>query len=488
MHLTGVADGPPSAEPAGAVRSLTALEKALAAATRRLGHEVAVDAVGLLAERAAFAGFGRAGHRTVGGHGQMVRTADGWVALNLPRPCDVGALPALTGGAAMAGDDWVEVERRLAEMPSSQLVETASLLGLAVASVGEASTAGAAPAMGSDSALTDLVRGSGRVLGPAMGSDSALVEHSAVGEQDAGAWPWTIREAEPPAARGQLVLGGCRHALMIRNRADAAARRDARENLGGVGAHRFPPWRPDAAARGSARGNAPVVIDLTSLWAGPLAGRLLAEAGARVMKVESVSRPDGARRGPAGFFSRLNGQKDQVSLKLPEPAALERLRELISTADLVLESSRPRVMRQWGISVRRVVQAGTAWVSITGHGRRGPGRNRVAFGDDAAVAGGLVVAGDPPMFVADAAADPITGLAAAVAASQLLAEGRAALADVSMARVSAWVAALAGRPIRRRVERAGRGWAVRTDDGTVPVRPPSSLNPVRSARSGRLPA
>ncbi len=433
MHLTGVADGPPSAEPAGAVRALTALGKAFAVATRRLAHEVAVDAVGLLAERAAFAGFGRAGSRTVGGYGQMVRTADGWVALNLPRPSDVVALTALTGGAATVGDDWVEVERRLAEMPSSQLVETASLLGLAVASVGEASTAGAAPA---------------------MGSDSALVEHSAVGEQDAGegpAWPWSIRESEPPAARDQPVLGGGRHSPIVRNRPNALS------------------W-----------GASPVVIDLTSLWAGPLAGRLLAEAGARVIKVESVSRPDGARRGPAGFFSRLNGKKDQVSLKLPEPEALERLRELISTADLVLESSRPRVMRQWGISVRRVVQEGTAWVSITGHGRRGPGRNRVAFGDDAAVAGGLVVAGDPPMFVADAAADPITGLASAVAASQLLAEGWAALADVSMARVSAWVAALAGRPIRRRVERAGRGWAVRTAGGTVPVRPPSSLNPVRS--------
>src|SRR5262249_27702398 len=52
-----------------------------------------------------------------------------------------------------------------------------------------------------------------------------------------------------------------------------------------------------------------LVVDLSSLWAGPLCGRLLADAGATVVKVESRARPDGARRGPAAFFDLLNAGK-----------------------------------------------------------------------------------------------------------------------------------------------------------------------------------
>ena len=117
--------------------------------------------------------------------------------------------------------------------------------------------------------------------------------------------------------------------------------------------------------------------------------------------------------------------------------------------------------------------AGTAWVSITGHGRWGSGSNRVAFGDDAAVSGGLVVPGDPPMFVGDAIADPIAGLAAASVAADLLAEGRAALVDVSLASVSAWASEQAGDEIDRPVVRTGSGWAVELSDGPVPVLPPA---------------
>ena len=204
-----------------------------------------------------------------------------------------------------------------------------------------------------------------------------------------------------------------------------------------------------------------------------MAGGLLAEAGCRVLKVESVSRPDGARRGPAGFYELLNGRKDQVSLDLPAAGAVGQLRELIASADLVLEASRPRVMQQWGICPAEVVAAGTAWVSITGHGRSGSNGNRIAFGDDAAVSGGLVVPGEPPMFVGDAIADPIAGLAAASVAADLLADGRAALVDMSLARVSAWAKAWAGGDIERPVVHSGEGWAVELADSLVAVHPPS---------------
>ena len=119
-----------------------------------------------------------------------------------------------------------------------------------------------------------------------------------------------------------------------------------------------------------------------------------------------------------------------------------------------------------------MVGAGTAWVSITGHGRRGRHCNRVAFGDDAAASGNLIVPGDPPMFVGDAIADPVGGLAAASIAAHMLAEGKAALAEVSLASVSAWAAANAGPPIKRPVVSDGGGWIIEQDGKAVPVGTP----------------
>jgi len=182
----------------------------------------------------------------------------------------------------------------------------------------------------------------------------------------------------------------------------------------------------------------PRVVDLSALWAGPLCGSLLAAAGADVVKVESSARPDAARLGSRYFYDLLNGRKQQIVLDLATSTGREALGELVATADVVVESSRPRALEQLGIVADRELArpAGPAvWVSITGHGRLSP---RVAFGDDAAVAGGLVVrTDDGPWFCADAAADPLSGLAAAAAALELLACGTRAMVDVSMAGVAA---------------------------------------------------
>ena len=148
---------------------------------------------------------------------------------------------------------------------------------------------------------------------------------------------------------------------------------------------------------------------------------------------------------------------------------------MIAGADLVLEASRPRVMQQWGIDPDEAVANGTAWVSITGHGRRGPHANRVAFGDDAAVSGALVVPGEPPLFVGDAIGDPIAGLAAAAVAAALLADERAALVDVSLASASAWAAGSAGPAVGRPVVAHGGHWHVElAGGGSIRVQPPAA--------------
>ena len=185
-------------------------------------------------------------------------------------------------------------------------------------------------------------------------------------------------------------------------------------------------------ARRPMRASDAVVIDLSSLWAGPLCGALLAQAGCTVIKVESTHRPDGARLGSAQFFDRLNSAKASVALDFRSAEDRVLLARLIRAADVVIEASRPRALRQLGLAPADFAMQGPAvWASITGYGYHSG--NRVAFGDDAAVAGGLAVYdGDQPMFCADAIADPLSGMAAAAEILEALQQGTRGHIDISM--------------------------------------------------------
>ncbi len=183
-----------------------------------------------------------------------------------------------------------------------------------------------------------------------------------------------------------------------------------------------------------------VVVDLSSLWAGPLCGSLLRQAGATVWKVESEDRPDGSRLGPPAFFDLLNAGKRSVTVDLRKPEGRQRLHRILANADIVIEASRPRALAQLGIDALEFLatERPRVWISITGHGRGPHQGNRVGFGDDAAVAGGLVAwEGGQPRFCADAIADPATGLVAALACLRAVAEGGTWLLDLALSRVAA---------------------------------------------------
>lgn len=200
---------------------------------------------------------------------------------------------------------------------------------------------------------------------------------------------------------------------------------------GGVELHVVEPTRPDNSPPGR-------VVDLSTLWAGPLCSSLFAACGAEVVKVSSRHRPDGASAGNPTWYRLLNGDKQHVELALDTLTGRAELAHLVATADVVVESARARGLEQMGIVAAEVMAAGDgprAWVSITGHGRAS---SRVAFGDDAAVAGGLAVHdAEGPWFCADAVADPLSGLTAADAAMQCLATGSRALVEVAMSGVAA---------------------------------------------------
>jgi crotonobetainyl-CoA:carnitine CoA-transferase CaiB-like acyl-CoA transferase len=198
------------------------------------------------------------------------------------------------------------------------------------------------------------------------------------------------------------------------------------------------PAQPVAATRvddadAAALTRPPLVVDLSALWAGPLCTRVLADRGAEVVKVESPDRPDGARTGPPAFFERLNQGKREVVCDLRSSA----LRALLADADVVVVASRRRALEQVGLVAEDIRPR--VWLSITGYGRA---VDRVAFGDDAAVAGGLVASdARGPLFLADAVADPLSGIAAAAAVEAALCAGGRWLLDTSMSEVAAWVAA-----------------------------------------------
>ncbi|HYF54369.1 MAG TPA: CoA transferase, partial [Salinarimonas sp.] len=121
------------------------------------------------------------------------------------------------------------------------------------------------------------------------------------------------------------------------------------------------------------------VLDFSTLLPGPLATFMLAEAGARVIKVE---RPGGEDMrafppdvaGTSAPFAALNGGKEGLVLDLKDPAARERLRPLLREADVLVEQFRPGVMERLGLGYEALAAESPRLIycSITGYGQEGP--------------------------------------------------------------------------------------------------------------------
>ncbi|MET8983543.1 CoA transferase [Streptomyces sp. NPDC004539] len=255
--------------------------------------------------------------------------------------------------------------------------------------------------------------------------------------------------------------------------AHSGAELDARVELLGLAGGSVTP-RPDRLCPLPGRPRSAdglLVVDFSALWAGPLCAHLLGSAGARVVKVETPSRPDGARFGEGAFYDLLHAGHESVVLDPGIPQGRSALRELVARADVVIEASRPRALAGFGLDAAAEVARGCVWVSITAYGRAS---GRVGFGDDVAAGRGLVaVDGEGlPVFVGDAIADPLTGM---LAAALVLSESAGGvLWDVAMGDVVSACLAVPGG--EGRVVRApdGEGWAV---DGGCGVFPLSSPRP-----------
>lgn len=125
------------------------------------------------------------------------------------------------------------------------------------------------------------------------------------------------------------------------------------------------------------------VLDFSTLLPGPLAALMLAEAGARVIKIERPGGEDMRLHGPivgegkaamSAYYALLNRGKEIVTVDLKAKDAFERLRPLIETADVVIEQFRPGVMERLGFGPEalQAVNPRLVYCSISGYGATGP--------------------------------------------------------------------------------------------------------------------
>ena len=128
------------------------------------------------------------------------------------------------------------------------------------------------------------------------------------------------------------------------------------------------------------------VLDFTTTIAGPHCARLLADLGADIVKIEA---PEGdmmrsrlpIRSGASTSFGQLNVGKKSLVLDLKRPEAVEVVRRLVKTADVVIENFRPGVMARFGLDYPKLREVNPALVycAISGYGQTGPSADRPAY-------------------------------------------------------------------------------------------------------------
>ena len=124
-----------------------------------------------------------------------------------------------------------------------------------------------------------------------------------------------------------------------------------------------------------------VVLDFTWVVAGPVTTRMLADHGARVIKVEHPNAPDfGARRG--GLSGNLNRGKESVVLDMTRPGARRVAADLAARSDVVIDNFSARVLRNWGLDddSLRALRRDLVIVHMAGFGRDGPLGDQVSYG------------------------------------------------------------------------------------------------------------
>jgi crotonobetainyl-CoA:carnitine CoA-transferase CaiB-like acyl-CoA transferase len=173
------------------------------------------------------------------------------------------------------------------------------------------------------------------------------------------------------------------------------------------------------------------IIDLSMFFSGPLATQIMGDAGADVIKVESVQRIDGWRASAAvnaarpwehsPNFNWVNRSKRGITLNLADPRGADLVKRLVADADVLTENYTPRVMGNFGLEYEtlRAINPRLIMMSMPGFGGDVTWRDYVAFGMSTEQMSGIShltgYAGGPPIFTGMNGGDPFVGVIAATA-------------------------------------------------------------------------
>jgi crotonobetainyl-CoA:carnitine CoA-transferase CaiB-like acyl-CoA transferase len=174
------------------------------------------------------------------------------------------------------------------------------------------------------------------------------------------------------------------------------------------------------------------VLDLSMFFAGPSLAQILADAGADVIKVESIQRIDGWRGSGAQtqgdapswesspYFNWINRNKRDVTLNLTDPRGVAVVKTLVRKADIVIENYTPRVMAGFGLDYDqlRANNPELIMISLSGFGAEGSWRDYVAFGMSTEQMSGVAhltgYEGDGPLYTGMTGGDLFSGVLGAV--------------------------------------------------------------------------
>ncbi|ORW97726.1 CoA-transferase [Mycobacterium sp. IEC1808] len=184
-----------------------------------------------------------------------------------------------------------------------------------------------------------------------------------------------------------------------------------------------PPKRPRGGPLQGVR-----VVELTKVWAGPYAGKLLAQLGAEVIKIETATAPEEMRAyggtdiDHAPYFLSINHEILSVDLDIKSDEDMARLRELIARSDIVINNLRPGAMERQGLGYEqlRAIKPDIISVSIKMWGNDGPLGHQTGYAPCFAALAGLAslvgYPGGPPLGTSMRYGDSTVGAAAAYAA------------------------------------------------------------------------
>ncbi|SDO71977.1 CaiB/BaiF CoA transferase family protein [Halobacillus aidingensis] len=139
------------------------------------------------------------------------------------------------------------------------------------------------------------------------------------------------------------------------------------------------------------------VLELGTLLAGPFTGRVLADFGAEVIKVEPPGKADPMRKwgkekdGVGLWWPVQSRNKKSITINLREKEGQDLLKELVEGADILIENFRPGTMEKWNLSYETLSEINPKLIMVrtSGFGQTGPYKERAGFGSVGEAMGGL---------------------------------------------------------------------------------------------------